>query len=69
MLDVDGGMERWRDKILADFDELIIEQTGNTKLIRVIIVNMAYLPRRHFMTRRYTWIHSMPSMFLFAKYP
>lgn len=50
-----GGLQ-----ILADFDKLISEHTGNTRLICVIIVNMAYLPRRNFVTRGYTWIYSTP---------
>lgn len=35
-------------KILADFDKLISEQTGNTRLMCVIIINMAYHPKRNF---------------------
>lgn len=64
----DGEMEGWGNRILADFDELIIEKTANTRLIRVIIVNMTYLTRIHFMTRRCTWMYSTPSPCLFAKY-
>lgn len=33
-------------KILADFDELISEQTGNTRLMCLIIITVAYLQRR-----------------------
>lgn len=32
-------------KILADFDKLISEQTGNTGLRCLIIINVAYLQR------------------------
>lgn len=35
---------------LADFDELIIEQTGNTGRGRVIIINMLCLPERLVVT-------------------
>lgn len=59
------GTAGWRVgvNILADFDKLIIEQTGNTRLICVIIVNMAYLPRRNFMTRGYSWMYSTQEHF------
>jgi len=33
-------------KTLADFDKLISEQTGNRRLMCVIISDVAYLPRR-----------------------
>lgn len=33
-------------KILADFDELISEQTGNTRLMCLIVITVAYLRRR-----------------------
>lgn len=47
-------------KILADFDKLISEQTGNTGLRCLIIINVAYLQRiYHNMKLNYILHHSL----------